>query len=333
MRADAGLAATLSGPMVVTNNFCSGNIAGRDGGCFRVQTDGGTPLTVVNNRLTTNTGGNNQPGDGGGGMRVAAAGTALVSGTLTLTNNTLVNNTMVAGNGGGLRADVLATDTADFFNNIIIDNTAPGVGALGADIYLNNDAGSLTTLANNNFAGLFSLVPVAVAQANNILASPPGLTADLHLAAGSACIDAGLNAAHALPAADFEGEARIMGLAGIVDIGADEFFVAPPGPPIPVPTGTVISTLTLSAKPRVLRAGRTTTVLRGVLSDVNLTRLAGKRIAINVGRRTVKTVTTGPNGVYSAKIRTLRTRSFSATFAGDATYRPAASKIVRVIVR
>jgi len=322
MRVQAGAAATLSGPATLTNNFLTGNTAGRDGAGFRAQTDGGAPLVATNNRLT----GNTATGDGGG-LRVAAVG-----GTLTLTNNSIVGNTAAAG--GGILVEVPAGDTAQLYNNIIIDNTAPPL--VGQDIRVQNVAGSLTNLTNNNFAGLFALAPAAVGQANTITATPPGLSADLHLLAGSPCIDVGFNIAPALPAIDIDGEARIMGLTGIVDIGADEFFVlVPPGPgpaPGPVPTGTVVTTLTLSARPRVIRAGRAS-VLRGILMDINGTGLAGKRVAIKTGTRTIKNVTTQPGGAYSFRIRPARTRKFSAAFAGDATYRPAASRVVRVVVR
>jgi len=81
----------------------------------------------------------------------------------------------------------------------------------------------------------------------NIEANPQFIdpaTGDFHLQADSPCIDAGDNSAPALPANDFEGDARKIdaptvadtgnGTPPIVDMGADEYQLKMAMPSIPL---------------------------------------------------------------------------------------------------
>ena len=67
---------------------------------------------------------------------------------------------------------------------------------------------------------------------------------DLHLTAGSPCLDTGDNAAPAVPSSDFEGDERVVN--GTVDLGADEFFQAA-AIHVPLDYGTIQAALDAAA--------------------------------------------------------------------------------------
>jgi hypothetical protein len=75
-------------------------------------------------------------------------------------------------------------------------------------------------------------------------ASAPTTDGDLHLRAGSTCIDSGNNAAVAGVSTDFEGDSRIIDGdedgTGTVDIGVDEYL-------IPIPVGAEAHPLNITS--------------------------------------------------------------------------------------
>ena len=82
-----------------------------------------------------------------------------------------------------------------------------------------NGAGAIVNLYNNDYTDFDYDDGDNLSQGDNI-DQDPLLTEDLHIQAGSACIDAGLNTAPSVPTEDFDGDARISS----PDIGVDEYI-------------------------------------------------------------------------------------------------------------
>lgn len=211
----------------INGNNIIGN-SGRSGGIYIAGNLFQT--SIINNVVCKNSTSANQ----GGGLYIKAHG------QLTLTNNTISQNSAVE-NGAGLSVEYSANDSqALIHSNIIWGNSASGDGR---DIYVNNDANndlvySLVELLNNDFdqsaTGFFIADPtfytrIDPSNLNNV--DPSFVNAagdDFHLSDSSACINAGNNQAPEIPPTDRDGQPRIMD--GSVDMGAYEF----PGAVLPV---------------------------------------------------------------------------------------------------
>jgi hypothetical protein len=206
---------TNNGVITLASSIIKDNSANYYAGGYAASNYGNIILT--NNIITGNTATNY-----GGGVYVYS-----YQGRINVTNNTITGNFANTdwGFAGGiyLRLDS-NTAQSNLYNNIIWANTA----SYGADILIDNWAGGTVNVYNNDFdpakvSGTFTN------EGNSINANPMFVDAasgDYHLSFGSQCIDAGDNSAPSLPATDFEGDNRVLGIA--VDMGADEYHVSGP---------------------------------------------------------------------------------------------------------
>jgi parallel beta-helix repeat protein len=189
-------------------------------------------ITLTNNTITENTADGN-----GGGIFINSV---YSDGVTTLTNNTIIGN-KASQNGGGFYLICPEEDNiAYIYNNIIWGNE----GAEGGDIYYDSHIYSVANLYNNNFHDIEgSPFTEDVDNIDNdpLLVNPE--QGDYHLLADSPCIDKGTANAPELPATDFEGDPRIIGIAP--DIGADEYD--PTAPPTSTSTTTTIPITTTIA--------------------------------------------------------------------------------------
>jgi uncharacterized repeat protein (TIGR01451 family) len=174
---------------------------------------------------------------------INAGGAAYLAGPISNTTNNTMTLNSTAGNGGGLAVDLPnETDTANIYNNIILNNTSQTSGH--DDIFVDDDSdrrfdvlGSFVNLFNNDFTEFVSSCEnlagcnPRVVRENNIDADPLFVDADagdVNLTENSPAIDAGDPDAPDIPPSDFDGNPRIEGPAP--DMGALEFV----GPPPPV---------------------------------------------------------------------------------------------------
>ena len=188
-------------------------------------------VTLTNNSIY-----NNGTNSSGGGLWIQY--THNVGGSVVnLINNTFTGNSASSNGGGVFLYFLLEASIANFYNNIIWNNTS----SMGADIYLVNDGynnyiPSPIAIYNNDFNktpsdGIWMqrVFTIDISNLNNIdplFVNPTN--DDYHLNAGSQCIDAGNNSAPELPDLDKDGNPRVMN--GIVDIGAYEY----PGAALPI---------------------------------------------------------------------------------------------------
>ena len=208
--------------VTLTSNTITGNSADNSGG--------GVYADNVNGiiALTSNTITGNSADRGGGGIYTH---NRIYYGITTLTNNTITNNS--AANGGGTYISLdWSGAIANISNNIIWNNTAD---AEGNDLYIYNNG--IVNLFSNDFdqsaEGIYIEIPFTIDPTNLNNEAPlfvDPVNNDYRIQAGSPCVNAGDPNAPELPAADFEGDPRVVGAAP--DIGADEYYT---GPPVPIP--------------------------------------------------------------------------------------------------
>ena len=195
------------------NNVVIENTAMDDDGGAEIW---GSPKIICSNNIIAS----NTATDTVGGIEIGGEELIFVNNTISI--NSAINNDFCQG--GGIDID---TDKAYLYNNIIWGNKSAGdlsdIGDLenveAYDYY--NDYHSV--IGSQHF-----LVSVGHIDADPLFVNPAAH--DYHLSANSPCIDAGTADAPGLPAADFEGDPRIVGSAP--DIGADEYYT---GQLVPIP--------------------------------------------------------------------------------------------------
>jgi hypothetical protein len=232
-KSGGGLEVNSDGPIGLHANWFENNSVTTDGGGARLLPFGTASSTLTNNVFLRNSAVTTLSGiAGGGGLYV------IVPAALTMTNNTFTLNSTggtstFAGNGGGVWADRVGDDaTFDFFNNIIINNSATSEGG---DLFVDdgqsgtglpvrlffNDLGDFV---NRCTISPFGCTP-QLSQGGNVNVDPAFVdvaAGDVHIAAHSPVVNAGTAAAPALPPVDFECHPRNDKGP---DMGADEYYV------------------------------------------------------------------------------------------------------------
>jgi hypothetical protein len=206
--------------VVIRRNRLRSNDAAHGAAVFS-RVSGGSTSTIVNNLLVGN--GSAVAAAQGGGVTAYALGT----GSFTLANNTLVNNSVAAGNGGAFWLDDSASSSA----NIVANNVISGNAALhGGGI---DDTDFFGDIRNNDFhlnpgGDLYDGGGGGANLIGNLFVDPGFISpvqGNYRLLNGSPCIDAAY--ASAAPSDDKDGFPRPFdgdGVSGSVsDIGAYEY--------------------------------------------------------------------------------------------------------------
>ena len=191
----------------ISNNTITGNTAFRFGGGICCKS---SSPTIANNAVAGNA--SLSQASGGGGIFCSG-------GSPTITNNTIVRNTSIDLGGGIYCADSSPTivNTLVAFNSSGIHRYGTGTPSLRYNCVYGNVA--------HNYSGTTD----PTGTDGNISTDPQLLAAnngDVHLKAGSPCMDAGDDAVVRPGWVDMDGEPRIQGTH--VDIGADEYNGTPP---------------------------------------------------------------------------------------------------------
>lgn len=192
----------------ISRNTIKENSAYKGGGLYAV--DASSPL-LLNNMIL-----DNDAGSHGGGI------CCWNQTSVVITNNTIFRNSCTREGGGiyGIRNSSIAVT-----NTILWANTA----AEGPEIWLGDSAHpSILSISDSDVMGGAAMAHVGngctldwgdgMIDADPLFIDPD--TGDLHLDAGSPCLESGNNDVGTLPEDDFEGDRRISLIT--VDIGADE---------------------------------------------------------------------------------------------------------------
>lgn len=104
--------------------------------------------------------------------------------------------------------------------------------------------------------------------------------------------------------------------------------------PTPTPAAKIIlsTSLSLSAKPKVIKLGKRT-FIKGKLLDSSGKPVAGRKLKIKVKRKVIKTLTTNAAGAFSFKHKPKKTTLYKAYFNGDGSYKATGPKSVKVVVK
>ncbi len=166
---------------------------------------------IRNNLIISNTSGACLTGYGayGGGMNMNGSATGLY-----VVNNTIVGNT--AGRGGGL---YLQNGSVTATNNIVVNNTAAITGYAGG---IQRDAGlaDYNDIFDNSTPQTGGAMGAGTIYVDPMFVSAGDLATFYHIQQGSPVIDAGTNAGAGLPNSDYDGQSRPLGATW--DIGFDE---------------------------------------------------------------------------------------------------------------
>jgi parallel beta-helix repeat protein len=225
---DGGGMYIIDASPTVTGCTFDTNRAGTHGGGIACLGITSSPI-IANNIIIGN--GVTSPVLGIGGGGIACLG----SSSPTIINNTIVNNTVVSGmtlGGGGIYTDSSSSPT--IINNIIFGNSAPtGGGIYAAGTSPIFDYNDVVSNSPNEYYGCSGGTNAKSVDPEFVVSDPKY---HLNHLAPSPCIDTGYNDAVTTAGltTDFEGDPRISdgGIHGaIVDMGADEYYVAPPPPP------------------------------------------------------------------------------------------------------
>jgi hypothetical protein len=245
-------ALAVSGSLNVDRNYFFGNFADTTSAGMLAIAALATG-TITNNIILNNTVVNTSPSTtssaiGGGGAIIAGTG------TLNIGNNTIADNRVTNGDGGGLVVfSVIASfqggssAKADIYNNIVFNNVSSGgVDCLTScnDIFVidsdfsnpSSTTSSTVNVFNNDYSDIsftcdpnLGCVPQeTVDPITNFTADPLFVsegTGDVHLLSGSRAIDKGTAFAPVIPTVDFDGKPRNQGKD--IDLGALEFSSAP----------------------------------------------------------------------------------------------------------
>ena len=218
----AGIGLVAAGPVLIQNNLIADNSAVSQGGGIDVSDNGGA--VIVQNVVTGN---------------AAASGSAIhIFEPSDSVGNVLVNNT-IANNDASTDAAVVADG---FDANAVIENNIIVATILEQGLLCNPTAGDQppSVAFNDVFSSqgadtAYSGICTGASGSNGNISADPQFAIssdnDLHLLVNSPAIDSGDNSAPNLPAADFDGNPRIIDGTGtgtpIVDMGAYEFQIGP----------------------------------------------------------------------------------------------------------
>ena len=262
---------TDNDPGAITLRDCvfSNNYAKGVGGGAYITPGYGCTATLINNLFVTNSGSTQ-----GGGAYIY-----MVSGTLTIENNTFSGNRTGYGSGGGGAYVRIYNDdcTVNLRNNIVWSNVADN--GVGSDLYIEDDYGgnSIGATVNVQYTdiGDLDLQDGDHLALDHRLNVDPLLTEDYHLSGASPCVDAGTNLPWMVDATDMDGQPRVFN--DRPDLGADETFLC--GLTVSVSSNVLTSWDTV--KSAVCHLQYTTNLLAGVWTDAGApVTAATRRISI-----------------------------------------------------
>jgi hypothetical protein len=205
------------GAITIRDCIFSNNYAKGVGGGAYITPGYGCAATLINNLFVTNSGSTQ-----GGGVYIY-----MVSGILTLDNNTFTGNRTGFGSGGGGAYVRLYNDdcVVNLRNNVLWSNVADN--GIGGDLFIEDDnggnsIGATVIVSYTDLGDLDVQDGDHLTQINNMNADPL-ITSDFHLSGASPCVDEGTNLPWMSGATDMDGQPRVFN--DVPDLGADETFL------------------------------------------------------------------------------------------------------------